>query len=359
MAIKNLNIKGFRNLKPIKLSFTEDNKAHAFVGANGQGKTNVLEAIYLCSLSKSFRTKSSSDLVGFDQDFTSIKCETGDKQLEVIVTSKPKRKVLKVNGVKRTAADFVGIFKAVFFSPDDLANMSFSPGLRRRYMDIVLTQLNHDYLEVLMRYKEACKQRNALLKKIREREAEESELDFWDGVISEQGIIIIKKRIELIERLEKMVNKHYQAISSSDDKIQVSYLSEVHDIHNENEFFELIRRNHQRDILVGETRLGPHRDDLLFSLNAHDMGVFASRGEWRSLVLSLKLAEIDLIKEKTGESPVLLLDDVFSELDAKRQKYLFEATGSSQTFVTTTHMEFIDVLPRRPKIYMVKEGIVS
>jgi DNA replication and repair protein RecF len=359
MIIRNLHIKGFRNLKPLRLSFEEGKRAYAFIGGNGQGKTNVLEAIYLCSLSKSFRTRSAADLVGFDQDFSSVSCEAGDKKLEVVITAKPAQKVLKVNGVKKPAADFVGLFKAVFFSPDDLANMSFSPSLRRRYMDVVLTQLSHDTLEALMRYKEACRQRNALLKKIREEAAQEAELDFWDEALAKEGLIVIREREGLIGQLEGLVSRHYREISSGEETLKVSYLSETRGLKDRKEFAELLRKNRRRDILSGETRLGPHRDDLQFFLNGHDMTLFASRGEWRSLVLALKFAEIDLIREKTGQEPVLLLDDVFSELDAERQKYLFKATQGSQTFITTTHKEFIDALPELPEIHQVRAGEVK
>ena len=356
MLITSLNIKGFRNLKPLELKLDPAKPVHAFVGANGQGKTNILEAIYLCSLSKSFRTRSAADLVGFEEEFTSIRCEAGDKKLEVIITSKPSQKVLKVNGVKKTAADFVGNFKAVFFSPDDLANMSFSPKLRRRYMDVVLTQLEHDYLEALMQYKEACRQRNSLLKRIREGQGRREELEFWDGTLAKHGVLITEARTELVAVLLELVNRHYREISDSGDQISISYLSELRGVSSESEFVDLLKRNHERDIIVGEGKLGPHRDDLQFLLNGHDMAFFASRGEWRSLVLALKFAEIELIKKKTGEDPVLLLDDVFSELDAKRQKYLFKATGESQTFVTTTHHEFIDALEKLPEVYLVSEG---
>ncbi|MDH5596517.1 MAG: DNA replication/repair protein RecF [Candidatus Peregrinibacteria bacterium] len=356
MVIKSLNIKGFRNLKPLELKLDPERSVHAFIGANGQGKTNILEAIYLCSLSKSFRTRSAADLVGFEEDFTSIKCEAGDKQLEVVITSKPSQKVLKVNGVKKPAADFVGILKAVFFSPDDLANMSFSPKLRRRYMDVVLTQLQHDCLEALIQYKEACRQRNSLLKKIREGQAKREELEYWDGALAKHGTFIIEARTQLTDKLQGLVSRHYREISDSNDEIQINYLSELRGVKTHDEFLELLRKNHERDVIVGESRLGPHRDDLQFLLNEHDMTYFASRGEWRSLVLALKFAEIDLIKEKTGEDPVLLLDDVFSELDAKRQKYLFKAAGKSQTFVTTTHHEFIEALESMPQVYTVAKG---
>ena len=187
MKLTSIKIKGFRNLKPLTLDFTAGDDIVAFVGANGQGKTNILEAIYLCSLSKSFRTRSHADLVGFEEDFSSVKCKTDDKEMEVIVTNKPFQKVLKINGVKKTASDFVGNLKAVFFSPDDLAYMAFSPKLRRRYIDVVLTQLNHVYLEELMRYNEACQHRNALLKRIREGKSTESELDFWEEQLAKFG----------------------------------------------------------------------------------------------------------------------------------------------------------------------------
>ena len=345
-------------MKPIELQFEDGRRSFAFVGDNGQGKTNILEAIYLCSLSKSFRTRQTTDLVGFEEDFSSIKCQAGEKELEVVITVRPSQKVLKINGVKKTAADFVGHFKAVFFSPDDLASMSYSPSLRRRYIDVVLTQLHHDYLEALMRYKEACRQRNALLKKIREEEGDESQLEFWDETLAKDACFITEKRAALTEELEKLVNRHYREISTTEDTVKINYLSEVRGVKSQQEFTELLKKNHRRDIMTGETKLGPHRDDLQFLLNGHDMAFFASRGEWRSLVLALKFAEIDLIKDRTGEDPVLLLDDVFSELDAERQKYLFKATGNSQTFVTTTHREFIDALPEKPRLYRVSAGEV-
>jgi len=358
MKLKSIKIKGFRNLKPLTLDFTGGNDIFAFVGANGQGKTNILEAIYLCSLSKSFRTRTHADLVGFEQDFSSVKCQTDDKEMEVIVTSKPFQKVLKINGVKKTASDFVGNLKAVFFSPDDLAYMAFSPKLRRRYIDVVLTQLDHVYLEELMRYNEACQQRNALLKRIREGKSGESELDFWEEQLAKFGSAITRRRVALIEKLQISLNRHYQEIAHSDAALEIIYQTEVKGS-TAPELQGLYKNSRSRDIVSGQTHLGPHRDDLEFHLNGHDMAQFSSRGEWRSLVLALKFSEIDLIKEETGENPVLLLDDVFSELDAERQKYLFEASGRSQTLITTTHQEFIEALPKKPRLFTVKAGHVE
>lgn len=358
MDIRNIKIKGFRNLKGIDLTFEQGVPIHAFVGPNGQGKTNILEAIYLCCLSKSFRTRTGTDLIGFDEDFSSVKMDLNDTKLEVILTAKPALKVLKVNGVKRSATEFIGHLKAVFFSPDDLSHMSFSPKLRRRYLDVVLSQLNQDYLLKLMEYGSAIRQRNALLKAIRDRQAQASELDFWDEKLSSLGALIVGRRQTLLDSLQTLVSLHYKEISKSDSEITIVYESEVRGVSG-NELFELYKKNRKRDLAVCQTHLGPHRDDLQFLLDGKDMAFFASRGEWRSLVLAMKFAEIDLIKQLTGEDPVLLLDDVFSELDADRQKYLFSATGKSQTFITTTHKEFIEGLPSAHRVYQVKAGTVE
>lgn len=358
MNIRNIRIKGFRNLKGVDLTFDEAVPIHAFVGPNGQGKTNILEAIYLCCLSKSFRTRTGTDLIGFEDDFSSVKMDLDETKLEVILTAKPAQKVLKVNGVKRSATEFIGHLKAVFFSPDDLAHMSFSPKLRRRYLDVVLSQLYPDYLLKLMEYGAAIRQRNALLKAVRESQAEASELDFWDEKLAQLGAVIVSRRQTLLDRLQTHVSSHYKEISKSDSEISIVYESEVRGVSGI-ELLELYRKNRKRDLAVCQTHLGPHRDDLQFLLNKKDMAFFASRGEWRSLVLAMKFAEIDLIKKETGESPVLLLDDVFSELDAERQKYLFNAAGKSQTFITTTHKEFIEALPTACTVYQVKAGIIS
>lgn len=358
MFIKSLSIKGFRNLSPLKLSFESEVGVHAFIGANGQGKTNILEAIYLCCLSKSFRSRVTSDLVGFNEDFLSIRCQTEKNELEVIITAKPVQKALKINGVKKQARDFVGQLKVVFFSPDDLSHMSFSPKLRRRYLDVLLSQLDMRYLDELMAYQTATTQRNSLLKMIRDGRAKKQELDFWDEKLATLGTSITRSREALLGQLEDMVNRHYRAISTSEDNLKIIYQSEGRGA-TSNELLELYQKSHARDIATGQTHLGPHRDDLEFLLNDHDMAQFSSRGEWRSLVLALKFAEIDLIKEKTGEHPILLLDDVFSELDAERQKYLFHAAGQSQTFITTTHKEFIEALPASHRVYWVEGGKVK
>lgn len=358
MRIENLSIKGFRNLKFLELELDETVPVHAFVGANGQGKTNILEAIYLCSLSKSFRTRTSADLVGFDEDFARVRMLAGSETLEVVITSRPVQKVLKVNGVKKSATDFIGHLKCVFFSPDDLAYMAFAPKLRRRYLDVVLSQLSREYLTQLMAYTDACRQRNSLLKAIAEGRGAVDELDFWDQKLAQLGAFLTEERSALINRLQERVLVHYRKISESEAELDIAYRSEVRGV-KPNELKEMYVASHRQDLQTCQTRLGPHRDDLNFLLDGRDMLDFASRGEWRSLVLALKFAEIDLITERTGEKPVLLLDDVFSELDTKRQKCLLEATGQSQTFLTTTHEDFIRELPGDTRLYQVRAGEID
>ncbi|MBU0727751.1 DNA replication/repair protein RecF, partial [Patescibacteria group bacterium] len=358
MRISYIKIKGFRNLKPLELRFDKEKDVFAFIGSNGHGKTNLLEAIYLCALSKSFRTRTNLDLVSFEEDFCSIECSVDRedaKIVEIIVTREPSQKVLKVNGVKRSGSDFIGLLKAVFFSPDDLSEMAFAPRLRRRYLDVLLSQLDHEYLDKLMRYQESIKNRNALLKKIREGDSSKNELVFWDEQIADFGLYITNRRADLIIQLQTLVKSLYKSISQTEDDLQIIYQSNIGDIQDGHDLLMKITENIDRDIVSGTTQLGPHRDDLQFMINRHDMVYFASRGEWRSLVLALKFAEIQLIEEKTGEKPVLLLDDVFSELDEVRQKYLFEAIKGTQTFITTTHKEFLDGLDVDKVVYKVGE----
>ena len=362
MRVKSLSAKGFRNLKPLKLDFEGGKTVFAFFGQNGQGKTNLLESIYMCALSKSFRTHSNQDIIGFGEEFCRIEVEVEaddeKKKLEVIVTKEPPQKALKVNGVKKNAADFIGILKAVFFSPDDLSLIAYEPKLRRRYMDVLLSQIDNRYLSDLMRYLEVIRQRNALLKKIREQSVREHELQFWDEKMADLGMRVMEKRLELIEELEKSVGIHYKTIARDKNKLEIQYLAGA-EAKGKGELLEKIEKGHERDIASGATRIGPHRDDLQFFLGGHHMAFFASRGEWRSLVLALKFAEIDLIEKVAGEPPILLLDDVFSELDEARQKVLFEAMKGVQTFVTTTHKEFLEGVEVPLHIYKVEGGKVT
>ncbi len=375
MRVQSMEIKGFRNLKKISLEFKEEFPIIAFTGVNGQGKTNLLEALFLMAISKSFRTNENEDLIGFDQDFCSVKADVvrglrrvtdsfgeqgGDTfNLEMIVTRQPPKKTLKVNGVVKKASDYIGHLNAVFFSPDDIGMIHLSPAVRRRYMDLLLSQLDRDYLEASLKYQLAIKQRNALLKQIADETADAGQLEVWDQQLAGFGLSIMEKRFGVIDKLNTEATRYYEKLSDEPDELKIRYQPSLEKVKTNEDYLTALQKSQKRDIMNGSTQLGPHRDDLVFFCNDHDMASFASRGEWRSLVLTLKFAEIDLLKEKNGFYPILLLDDVFSELDEKRQKYLFNIIKNTQTFITTTHPEFLDVIEGAKQVYEVRDGEIG
>ena len=363
MRIKTRKLKGFRNLKKISLEFSDEFPIIAFTGVNGQGKTNLLEALFLLAISKSFRTNENEDLIGFDRDFCSMQADveqgSNNFDLEMIVTREPAKKTLKVNGVIKKAVDYIGHLNAVFFSPDDIGMIHLSPAVRRRYMDLLLSQLDRDYLEASLKYQLVTKQRNALLKQIADETADASQLEIWDQQLTQFGLFIMEKRFGIIDKLNVEAAQYYGKLSDEPDELKIIYQPSLEKVKTNEDYMSALLKSQKRDIINGSTQLGPHRDDLVFLCNGHDMASFASRGEWRSLVLTLKFAEIDLLKEKNGFYPILLLDDVFSELDEKRQKYLFNIIKNTQTFITTTHPEFLDVIEGAKKVYEVGEGEVG
>ncbi|MBI5412204.1 DNA replication/repair protein RecF [Candidatus Peregrinibacteria bacterium] len=372
MRLKTLIISGFRNLKPLKLNFSDEKNLNVFIGANGQGKTNLLEAIYLLAFSKSFRTSENQDLIGFSEDFCSVEGEFSaktkespeganrDSRLQVIVTKNPPEKGLKINGVSSRSVDFIGHLKAVFFNPDDLEMIHGAPRLRRRYLDLLLLQLNHRYLVDLMDYNALIKQRNALLRQIKAGESSANHLSVWDEKCVPLGYSIVKRRLEALSQIKKKVHQFYTQISQTKEAIDVEYRFSTTDFPaNEQKFARMMQDSRSRDIEMRATTIGPHRDDLLFLLDKKPFRNFGSRGQWRSLVLALKFTEIELLQEQSKTEPLLLLDDVFSELDESHQRHLFEAAVGIQTLVTTTHDSFLDLIKDEKSVFKVQNGAIT
>lgn len=361
MRIKSIQLKGFRNLKKTELHF-EKPGLYAFVGPNGHGKTNLLESFFLLAISKSFRTNENLDLMGFKEDFCSMKAvvesQDSESELEMVVTRKPVKRVVKLNGVQKKAADYIGHLKVVFFSPDDVGLIHLSPAFRRRYLDLLISQLDPGYMRKLMEYQQVLKQRNQLLKRIQEGVAHEPELDFWDEKLAALAFFLSEKRREVVGDLSSRASTYYQDISDQQDELRLEYEAKAR-AETMEDYLASYRSSHRRDLILGSTQLGPHRDDLKFFCNDQDMAHFSSRGEGRSLLLTLKFAEVELLKEVYGELPVLLLDDVFSELDDKRQRLLFDLVNATQVFVTTTHEEFLSVVSGEKHILRVKDGEIS
>jgi DNA replication and repair protein RecF len=362
MRVQTLHIQGFRNLGKTALEFSPESNFVAFVGSNGQGKTNVLETLFLLGISKSFRTTENEEMIGFDQEFFSLKGEVekgGEKvTTEVILTRVPAKKTLKINGGIKKASDYIGNLGVVFFSPDDLGMVHLSPSLRRRYLDLLLSQLDRDYLENALKYQSAIKQRNSLLRRIGDGQAKGEELEFWDQELSNSGSVIRQKREAAVQKISDFVRPYYKEASGTEDELSIEYLPSGGPQSDSDSLMAMLGKNHSRDVAMGSTQSGPHRDDLQFLCNGHDLASFGSRGEWRSLVLTLKFAEIELLKEKNGEAPILLLDDVFSELDESRQKTLFNSIKGCQTFMTTTHREFLEMVEGPKQVFRVEDGKV-
>ena len=324
-------IQNFRNLQEVKLSCLDN--LHIFIGDNGQGKTNLLEAIYTFSIARPFRLKNCYEAIFFEQEAFHIKAKTNSKFLEIHSANFPRRQTkYLVDNKKITSSKFIGSFYAVLFAPEDLLLIKGAPLLRRSFLNDLLVRVDTIYAECLYEYEKILKQRNALLKQIQKNEAKETDLEVWDLPLEKNAQIIWQKRESLLEKIEKEIQKNYFNISQQQKRITLKFCKKI----DSNNFLDDLKKRWKKDVLLGTTTVGPHRDDFMISLNSHNANSYASQGEVRSLVLSLKLAEITVLEKKIQDNVTLLLDDVFSELDENRQQSLLALISSRQTFITTT-----------------------
>jgi len=351
--IQRLKIENFRNHIKTDISF---DKITVLIGSNGSGKSNILEAVGMISFCRSFRNENAKNLIKYDQDF----CKINSDHLEVILSKTPRLSLrAKENGAVRKLSDFIGIIPSVIFSPETLSIVTGSPGERRRFLDLLICQFDKDYLSCLIDYERIRKQRNFLLQRIFERLSEESELLFWDEKLIENAQKIYSKRNESVDFFNQFLSEVYAKIAGDPaSQLFVRYEPKVN-------LLELLHNNRRREIAAGKTLFGPHRDDFSFILNNVELANFASRGEIRSAVMALKVAEIAFLKEQRKKSyrntePVLLLDDIFSEFDKERREHLGEIIQQYQTIITTTESEHLSSdLIRKAKIIKVKNGKIE
>lgn len=335
MIIKNLKAKDYRNLSEI--DFTPGENVNIIYGENAQGKTNLIEAIWLFTGEKSFRGSHDEELVKKESKkaFLSLDFISGGVEKNAALSIE-KRRVASLNGNKlKSAGELSGNMCAVIFSPDDLGIVSGSPKERRRFLDSALAQYYPNYINRMKEYTRAVAHRNYVLKQIKNGEGDESLLDGFEEIIAETSIILLRLRLKYLECLRPHLSRIYYGISGGRENLVISYTSTFLECN----IRELLLKNRRNDMLLGATSVGIHRDDLQFFLNNIDAKKFASQGQKRSIALALKLAEAQVLKDKNYEYPVILLDDVLSELDNERQKYILNKIDGLQIFITCCNKE--------------------
>lgn len=337
MIIKSLELENFRNYKTLSISF--DSGTNILYGDNAQGKTNILEAIFLSATTKSHKGSKDRDIINFDAEEAHIRTYVVKDGLENRVDMhlrKNKTKGIAINGQKiKKAADLLGLLNVVFFSPEDLSIIKNSPSERRRFVDLELCQLDSSYLYDLNNYNKIVNQRNRLLKELYFNPGLKDTLPVWDAQLVSYGSKIIRRRKVFIDQLNEIIYEIHLKLSGGKEALKIVYEPDV----LPEQFERKLADCQEKDIKLKQTSTGPHRDDFSFVAGDIDVRKFGSQGQQRTAALSLKLAEIELVKKVTKDVPLLLLDDVLSELDSSRQNYLLNSIGEIQTIITCTGLE--------------------
>lgn len=358
MVIESVELKNYRNYETLHIDFSPG--TNIFYGDNAQGKTNLLEAVYVCCTTKSHKGSKDKEMIRFGEDEAHIKLTVRKQDVPYRIDmhlKKNKAKGIAINGIPiRKASELFGIVNVVFFSPEDLNIIKNGPAERRHFLDLELCQLNKLYVHALIQYNRVVTQRNKLLKELSFRPEYEETLDIWDMQLVEYGRQVIEYRTEFVNQLNDMITGIHSQLSGNREQLQIFYEPNA----EAKELEEALKKNRDSDLRQRTTGIGPHRDDISFIVNGIDIRKFGSQGQQRTAALSLKLAEIELVKYLVKDYPVLLLDDVLSELDGSRQEHLLTGINHIQTMITCTGLE--DFLSHRfpiNKIYKVVEGTVS
>lgn len=360
MQIKNIEIKNFRNYKDLVVDFND--KVNIIMGKNAQGKTNLIEAVYLTSIGRSFRTSHDNELIKFDENEAYVKAlaekELIDTKVEISINRQSK-KFIKKDGkrINKTSQLLKNII-IVIFSPEDLRIVKDEPEKRRKFIDSQLAQIKPAYYNCLESYKKILSQRNVYLK---EDKIESSILDVWDIQLIKYGAKLMQLRKEFIDKISEYSSKIHSKISNGTEELVIKYdpnIDYVREIRKQEEIIEnVLVASRENDLRQRTTSKGPHKDDIQFYINGVNARKFASQGQQRTCALSLKLAELDFIKEETGENGILLLDDVMSELDSMRREYLIRALRNNQIFITTTDIdEGMAAAYDKAKIIQIENG---
>ena len=355
MYIKSVTLDNFRNYKDLNLEL--DPFVNIIYGDNAQGKTNILESIFIGATTKSHKQSKDKDIIKFGEDEAHIRIELIKNDISYRIDMhlrKNKTKVISINGVPlKKAAQLMGILNTVFFSPEDLSIIKNGPSERRRFLDMELCQLDPYYLHNLSIYNKTVNQRNKLLKDKRIDNDKDAVLDIYDEQLVRCGTEIIDRRDKFINDLNEIIRNIHFKLTGNKEECKIVYAPDV----KISDYKTRLSAGRNNDIKLKTTTTGPHRDDIIFLINDEDVRKFGSQGQQRTSALSLKLSEIEIIKKITKDYPVLLLDDVLSELDSNRQNYLLESINDIQTIITCTGMdEFVNRRFNINKVYHVVEG---
>lgn len=369
MHIKELNLTNYRNYKNLRIEF--DDKVNVIIGENAQGKTNLMEAIYLLAFTKSHRTSKEKELIRWDEDYAKIEGRVEKRihsiPLEIVISGKGKK--AKLNHLEqRRLSDYIGNLNVVMFAPEDLTLVKGPPNIRRRFIDMELGQIQPRYIYHLGQFQKVLKQRNHLLKQMqRDRSINRMMLQVLTDQLIEHASTILERRFAFLELLRKWAKPIHHGISHEVEELEIEYQSTIEVLEGaskekiESSFQEKFHQSIEKEIERGTTLYGPHRDDILFYVNGKNVQTYGSQGQQRTTALSIKLAEIDLIYSEVGEYPILLLDDVLSELDDYRQSHLLNTIqGKVQTFVSTTSVDGIHhATLEKAEMFIVQNGMVT
>ena len=353
MWISKVKIKDFRNYEEQEIQLNEN--INVFYGENAQGKTNIIEAIFLCSMGKSFRAKQDREMIRLNCNNAIVEVEYNkidrDGKIKIQIGN---RKNILVNGVKiKKLSELLGNLNVVIFTPDDINILKGGPQNRRRFLDIMISQLKPNYMHNLSLYSKTLEQRNNYLRQIKEEQKSEAMLDIWDEELVKYAVIISKYREEFMEKIKNKIKKIHNEITDNKEDINIEYITECDE---KEKYLNLLKQRRKLDIIKGYTTKGIHRDDFNIYINDRELSVYGSQGQHRTTMLSLKLSEVNIVEEEIGEKPILLLDDFMSELDEKRRNHFLMKINNTQVIITCT--DKIDIENKNILIYNVKDGKV-
>lgn len=354
MYIDKISLTNFRNYKSQEIELNRN--INIFYGNNAQGKTNILESIYLSAIGKSYRTNKDKELINKNEEFSKIRIsfrkEDREGKVEIDLADK---KIISVNGIKlKKMSEILGKINIVLFSPEDINIFKEGPSRRRKILDIMISQLRPAYVYNLNMYLKVLEQRNNYLKQIKYENKPEEMLEIWEIKLAEYAEIIKEYRSEFIEKIKEKIVDIHGKITKQKEKIEIKYISDFTD---KKEFLEKVKKNRRQDIIKGYSGIGIHRDDIKLYINEDELGIYGSQGQHRSVILSIKLSELEIIKEETSENPILLLDDYMSELDKERRESFLEDVNENQIIITCT--DKLEINNKNKKIFYVENGKVK